>query len=636
MANKIPCLSVGCSGMKMELLALEETPRYGVGWGCDKCRFQSTTDPELPRSRHRFHCKTCSSDLCILCGRKLARETGQASLPELPMPKPSAMAEMAQTMNSPAGLNGSSVLMRSLHNESMATDASATPASNIHTPPPLGEIDFPQATSSAGGGGGGSCGNGWHAPTPIYAQRRTSAPGWMSTDHDVGNRAMGSSLPAPAHLSNQALVSNLRSRQRPSEESSHAAWFAAAKHQWHTEREKTSDQHRTAVTKVAEEEYEDPGAATTATEVEVDVTTFNKAAAGHVVYVVKVQDVNTKASWTMLKRYTEFAGLQEMIARGFKHSKAQDDLKVLPPFPKKAMFPDLNARRSMLHDWIQDVVAKVSLQVCDDESSRAAAAFLGLKASAYLAPAEAFRPMSQPMPQNKEPPQPRFHLPHQASPIQINRTPRGAVPGIDNATGAGSASENFSEVDADGFQFLEWASSNGNTPEEPTGPPGTPARRSVSMAPPIQTLSGTPPSNLGGLQRMKIAPALAPAQKELERVKPSSVTDRLREAKLLYTEGLIGASDYRFAKEQFIDEIARSDDEVIQKLRIGKRALTDALIDDDEYGAIKMRVLALSGNGPLDGSNRSLASGSAYMDAGSIASGATSIRSAPGAGGSRY
>ena len=56
-----------------------------------------------------------------------------------------------------------------------------------------------------------------------------------------------------------------------------------------------------------------------------------------------------------------------MIARGFKHSKAQDDLKVLPPFPKKAMFPDLNARRSMLHDWIQDVVAKVSLQVCDDE-----------------------------------------------------------------------------------------------------------------------------------------------------------------------------------------------------------------------------------------------------------------------------
>ena len=98
----------------------------------------------------------------------------------------------------------------------------------------------------------------------------------------------------------------------------------------------------------------------------------------------------------------------------------------------------------------------------------------------------------------------------------------------------------------------------------------------------------------------------------------------------------------RFAKEQFIDEIARSDDEVIQKLRIGKRALTDALIDDAEYGAIKMQVLAFSGNGGpggallLDGSNRSLASGSAYTDAGSIASGSTSIRSAPGAGGSRY
>lgn len=92
----------------------------------------------------------------------------------------------------------------------------------------------------------------------------------------------------------------------------------------------------------------------------------------------------------------------------------------------------------------------------------------------------------------------------------------------------------------------------------------------------------------------------------------------------------------RFAKEQFIDEVARSNDEVIQKLRIGKRALTDALIDDAEYGAIKMRVLALSGNGALDGSNPSLASGSVYMDAGSIASGATSIRSAPGAGGSRY
>lgn len=187
----------------------------------------------------------------------------------------------------------------------------------------------------------------------------------------------------------------------------------------------------------------------------------------------------------------------------------------------------------------------------DFRSSRAAAAFLGLKASAYLAPAEAFRPMSQPMPQKKEPPQPRFHLPHQASPIQINRTPRGAVPGIDNATGAGSASENFSEGDADGFQFLGWASSNGNTPEEPPGPPGTPARRSVSMALPIQTPSGTPPSNLGGLQRMKTAAALAPAQKELERVKPSgvpsSVTDRLREAKLLYTEGLIGASDCKVA-----------------------------------------------------------------------------------------
>lgn len=124
------------------------------------------------------------------------------------------MAEMAQAMNSPAGVNGSSVLMRSLHNESMATDASATPASNLHTPPPLGEIDFPQATSSAGGGGGGSGGNGWHAPTPIYAQRRTSAPGWMSADRDGGNGAMGSSLPAPAHLSKQALDSNLRSRQR--------------------------------------------------------------------------------------------------------------------------------------------------------------------------------------------------------------------------------------------------------------------------------------------------------------------------------------------------------------------------------------------------------------------------------------
>jgi len=176
-------------------------------------------------------------------------------------------------------------------------------------------------------------------------------------------------------------------------------------------------------------------------------------------------------------------------------------------------------------------------------SSRAAAAFLGLKASAYLAPAEAFRPMSQPMPQKKEPPQPRFHRPHQASPIQINRAPRGAVPGIDNATGAASAAEG----DADGFQFLGWASSNGNTPEDPPGPPGTPARRSVSMAAAIQTPSGTPPSNLGGLQRMKIAPALAPAQKELERVKPVSVTDRLREAKLLYTEGLIGASDCKVA-----------------------------------------------------------------------------------------
>ena len=28
---------------------------------------------------------------------------------------------------------------------------------------------------------------------------------------------------------------------------------------------------------------------------------------------------------------------------------------------------DLDARRGMLHDWIRDVVAKVSLQVCDDE-----------------------------------------------------------------------------------------------------------------------------------------------------------------------------------------------------------------------------------------------------------------------------
>ena len=142
---------------------------------------------------------------------------------------------------------------------------------------------------------------------------------------------------------------------------------------------------------------------------------------------------------------------------------------------------------------------------------------------------------------------------------------------------------------------------------------------------------------------------------------------------------------------------------MIQKLRIGKRALTDALIDDAEYGTIKAQVfltwlrtglrsfgprfsavhhpphavghaflgahvhrmliawclqsdampdsrpqvLAFSGNevrgaaSLLDGgSNRrgSLASGSVHMDAGSIASGSTSIRSAPGAGagGDRY
>lgn len=169
-------------------------------------------------------------------------------------------------------------------------------------------------------------------------------------------------------------------RCRPIEQTSHAAWFAAAKQQWHSDRDIVKP-----VATVAEADVPECGAATVPTQVTVEVVSYNKAAAGHIVYVVKVVDKKTRASWTMLKRYTEFLVLHDIISLGCKNSKSHSDLKQIPKFPKKYFNPDLEERKSMLNVWLQDVVDKVAMHVCDDESSRATAAFVGLKASAYLA-----------------------------------------------------------------------------------------------------------------------------------------------------------------------------------------------------------------------------------------------------------
>lgn len=66
-------------------------------------------------------------------------------------------------------------------------------------------------------------------------------------------------------------------------------------------------------------------------------------------------------------------------------------------------------------------------------------------------------------------------------------------------------------------------------------------------------------------------------------------------------QGLIGESDYTFAKERFIEEIANFDDTVINRLRIGKRALVDDLILDKDYSSFKLKVLQTS-NGSVLGS----------------------------------
>jgi hypothetical protein len=65
---------------------------YTVGWQCDDCAFRSTVNPELPRSRQRFHCTACTEDVCILCGYAapppLPPQQQQPPLPPPPPPPP--------------------------------------------------------------------------------------------------------------------------------------------------------------------------------------------------------------------------------------------------------------------------------------------------------------------------------------------------------------------------------------------------------------------------------------------------------------------------------------------------------------------------------------------------------------------
>mmetsp|Transcript_35170 Transcript_35170/g.92030 ORF Transcript_35170/g.92030 Transcript_35170/m.92030 type:complete len:535 (-) Transcript_35170:156-1760(-) len=499
----------GCRPQKeMAILTLEQTPDYTVGWQCDDCAFRSTVNSELPRSRQRFHCVGCSEDVCILCGRKRAKEQGSAQpeIPELPEVSLSrSRASVDVSMMSRASL----------------PDASA-------------ELD--------GFGNEGALGASLDGEPPAHTEPfESGADG--SIDHTYGRRESsddaGLSGFSPRHRINRDLDTSWSERVRRDEESSHAAWFSAAKKQWlegvvvlESNKADSAVEPKGGRT-VIEAQGDDDGAASVPTTVTVEVPSFSKAPAGHIVYNVKVYDRGARDGWTVLKRYSDFRALWKSIKRGFKHSKFPDDLRSTLPFPRKDLFPDLDRRRADLEVWLQDVVSKVSMHVCDDDAARQASLFLGLKASAYLDIPEERRSAS-PSAMSQEVPVKVFRVPSQGGEVAVT-------------TEKGRGSANMDRIVAEAEA----------------------ARLEVEDAP---TAAGRRPS--------------------ASDAKLSSVSSvRLFEAIALYEEGLIGETDLIFARKGIVDEIVQSDKPPVTKLREAAALLKQSLITQKEYEDVKRGVL---------------------------------------------
>eukprot|EP00038_Savillea_parva_P022191 m.37076 g.37076 ORF g.37076 m.37076 type:complete len:532 (+) comp5474_c0_seq1:608-2203(+) len=489
-------MSILCSNcnprQEMPILTLEQTPDYTVGWQCDDCAFRSTVNSELPRSRQRFHCTGCSEDICILCGRKRAQQMGGTApvIPELPMSLPAN--ELATTLR----------------------------------------IEPDDEHMGHGGGDEGVDNN----------------DDGLSSDENEGEGRWNKSDPAAESASTPGRSRQMRmseswsDRVRKDEESSHAAWFSAAKKQW-LESGKRSDVpdafldgakrgSRTVI--VAQED--DNEIASVPTMVDVEIPSFTKAPAGHVVYNVKVVDRESMDTWTVLKRYSEFRNLYKRVRRGFKYSKYPDDLKLLLPFPQKETFPDCERRRKLLERWLQDLVSKVSMHVCDDASAREASLFLGLKATAYLDIPE--DRADEPVRTVTPPPVPVIRLPSHNSEVTITRE-------------AGKGSANLEEIAAS---------------------MGSPNSRGSGGGSPSSTKRSPVPGRASTLA--------------------NEVSVRLYEAGALYEEGLIGETDLIFARKGIVDDIIRSEETPINKLREANALVKKELITASEYDEVKSKVLS--------------------------------------------
>jgi hypothetical protein len=219
------------------------------------------------------------------------------------------------------------------------------------------------------------------------------------------------------------------------------------------------------------------------------------------------------------------------------------------PFPKKTSFPDPAIRRAQLERWLQDIVSKVSMHVCDDAAARQASLFLGLKASAYLDIPEERRAPTMP---GFVKALPVFRLPSQSTEVTVT-----------TEVGEGSANVDELSQSAGAISIKDGGRGGGGG-----GGGGSVAEALNNSAVPADATRGA--SRTAGV---------------------SSV--RLYEAKALYDEGLIGEADLMFARKGIVDEILQSDKTPVTKLREASELLRQSLITKSEYESLKREVLVV-------------------------------------------
>eukprot|EP00041_Stephanoeca_diplocostata_P024650 m.631030 g.631030 ORF g.631030 m.631030 type:complete len:637 (-) comp22569_c0_seq2:307-2217(-) len=587
---------------EMTVLTLEQTPEYTVGWACDDCGFRSTVDPELPRSRQRFHCRACGDDICILCGRKRAKANGDEA-PEIPaLPRlPGTKLENAGSRVDPTHDADGTLLMTSLHAQSF--DHGPDPPHKGWEGVRRTSVESRDVMVEAGAVGAAFGGD--------------SGKNSSGDIRNGGDDPNGEVARLEKKYRNPRRESSYSRKAREAEDNSHAAWFSAAKKQWRESTDAPSVGSDAARSTGGDTEEDMGTVATVPTEIDIVMPSYSKAPAGHIVYAIKVTELGARgSSWTMLKRYNEFHALERIINKGLKYSKFPPDLKVLPEFPKKQRSPNLDKRKYKLERWLRDVVSKVSLHVCDDASARATGLFLGLRASVYLSAIDQNKvDAAEPPP----PPLPVFKLPspNGNGEVVIKRGyTQGATTPVD-----GSSSESGS---------LPWmapsapGSAGGPTSHISASPLGTQrtdvhgttvaidglddsyvlveSEHAVSDAIPVSSDGGARPR---APRPPSVSPAATPPPRALSSYGPSqkavppqndSPAQKLYEAKLLLGEGLIGENDYAFARQTILDSIIESPNTPnADKLRRAQRLLTRGLITTTEYGSVKKGVLQLSG-----------------------------------------